>query len=321
MSDESLSRGSRLDALGVTPEVEGAYIALLHGTEMTVEDPRAPALVAAELAAEVSGTLVPLPITNAFDSWRRRRSVEEFAAQAETSFFADLYQQYAEGARQVTVLRGGEAVGRAAADLQSQARSFIHTLERGPFWGGANVTVGESQADTMARGVAYRTIYQADLLNTPRILDIIRESIALGEEARSYDGVPIRLMIADDSRALLVLPQPLSETEPLLAVEVDGLLVEQPNFVEALTRLFDSFWSHGVPLTMLTPDGVSSDGAASADIIAMLSLGMTDASIARALKVSERTVLRRVSALLEGAGVRTRFQLGLSVARSERTAK
>lgn len=218
------------------------------------------------------------------------------------------------------VLRGGEAVIRASRTLHQRATRFVHTLERGPFYTGREPTVHEGLPQGLGRGVVYRTLYSADLMHHEAIVSIMRECIGAGEVARVYDDVPLRLLIADDECAIVVLPQPTPEGDPLVAHDVDGLLVEEPGFLESLTRLFDSYWTRGVPVPFMDPSAGDDDGPGGevAAIVSMLSLGMTDATMARALGVSERTVHRRISALMDSVGVHSRFQLGMELTRSGR---
>lgn len=70
----------------------------------------------------------------------------------------------------------------------------------------------------------------------------------------------------------------------------------------------------------ITADQLAVDGdqGPSDDIrrlLVLLGAGLTDASIARELGVSERTVNRRIIALQDALAARSRFQLGVQAAR------
>jgi DNA-binding NarL/FixJ family response regulator len=54
-------------------------------------------------------------------------------------------------------------------------------------------------------------------------------------------------------------------------------------------------------------------------LVRLLAQGHTDASIARRLQVSERTVRRRVAELLLELGASSRFQAGVLLAKADRT--
>ena len=86
--------------------------------------------------------------------------------------------------------------------------------------------------------------------------------------------------------------------------------------LDALIALFDHYWAASVPL--LLDDGAT-DGADDAGgapvgddrrILSLLLAGATDATVARQLDISVRTVQRRVTEMMATAGVGTRIQLG-----------
>lgn len=49
-------------------------------------------------------------------------------------------------------------------------------------------------------------------------------------------------------------------------------------------------------------------------IITLMAAGLTDEAIARRLRLSRRTVVRRITALLDRLGATTRFQAGVQAA-------
>lgn len=116
-----------------------------------------------------------------------------------------------------------------------------------------------------------------------------------------------------------VLPSTVSFTlydsrAAVLAEEVDEggarrhRLTRSPAVVEPLVRLFEMQWD----IAMRWEDMVKGVP----DILPLLAQGWTDARIASALGVSERTVSRRVADAMEAAGVQSRFALGMAYAMS-----
>lgn len=83
----------------------------------------------------------------------------------------------------------------------------------------------------------------------------------------------------------------------------------QATVVAPLRELFDFQWVAAIPW------GEHEKGAAG--ILQLLAQDWTDERIARALGVSTRTVSRRISRMMEAAGVQSRFALGMRFARSE----
>lgn len=54
------------------------------------------------------------------------------------------------------------------------------------------------------------------------------------------------------------------------------------------------------------------------DILALMMLGLTDQQIARRLRISDRTIRRHLSAVMDERSCRTRFQLGYVLGKESR---
>jgi DNA-binding NarL/FixJ family response regulator len=88
------------------------------------------------------------------------------------------------------------------------------------------------------------------------------------------------------------------------------LELTQPAVVEALVAIFERTWAdaqtpqeHALSQFALT--------SREQTLVGLLALGHTDASAAREMAISERSVSNIVRALMDRAGVDNRFQLGL----------
>jgi hypothetical protein len=79
-------------------------------------------------------------------------------------------------------------------------------------------------------------------------------------------------------------------------------------------RLFDLLWRQASPLTWWRPGTEPGDGV-DHELLDLLGTGMKDEAIARELGIGVRTLGRRLAALLEALGARTRFQAGLQASR------
>ena len=298
-----------LSAFGIGASAETAYVRLLDGHDLA-RGSDADELIAAGLVAPGPSGVVPLSIDALLADRARKRAAEDATARAAAAPLRALYDAYlatSESSTVVQVIRGSSSIARIAAELTRAAHTRIDELIRGPFVTGPEPQLPEEQPEVMERGVAYRVVYAAALLRTPKLAAVIRESLAAGEDARAIADVPIRLMIVDDSRALVVLPHPGNDPSGLVAADADGLLVERSPMLDALRRLFDETWVRGSSLTHVR-DG---DDDERRGMLTLLSLGLTDAAIARTLGISERTVHRRVAAIAAELGVSGRFQLGV----------
>ncbi|MFC5835805.1 TrmB family transcriptional regulator [Nonomuraea insulae] len=171
------------------------------------------------------------------------------------------------------------------------------------------------ELEALGRGVSYRVIYEQALLEQPGMVANVAYGIKLGEQARAVRALPVRIMIADRSTALLPLVQHAGGmTEPTAA------LIRESSLLEALIALFEAQWERATPIRFLE-DGQVTDAAPcplDADELYLLSLlvaGVPEKTIATQLGLSLRTVQRRVYHLMRLAGAQTRMQLAWHAAR------
>ncbi|MCG5219816.1 helix-turn-helix transcriptional regulator [Streptosporangium sp. KLBMP 9127] len=173
------------------------------------------------------------------------------------------------------------------------------------------------ELDALGRGVDYRVIYERALLEEPGMLPNVAYGIKLGERARAITLLPVRMLIADRTTALLPLVQHAGGmTEPT------GAVVRGSSLLDALIALFEECWVRATPIR-IAEDGEVAQTSPScpldADELYLLSLlvaGVPDKSIATQLGLSQRTVQRRVYHLMELAGAQTRMQLAWHAARA-----
>jgi sugar-specific transcriptional regulator TrmB/DNA-binding CsgD family transcriptional regulator len=95
---------------------------------------------------------------------------------------------------------------------------------------------------------------------------------------------------------------------------VTAALVRGSSLLEALEALFERYWEISSPLRA----GPGEEGGPLADddryLLSLLIAGMADKAIASQLRISQRTVQRRIYQLMERAGATTRMQLAWQVA-------
>ena len=114
------------------------------------------------------------------------------------------------------------------------------------------------------------------------------------EAARVLPSVPIHLYLADDRLALVLLAP-------------DSAVILQPcGLFDAYAVLFERLWERALPVHSPPTDTDA--------LVALLLSGLTDQAIARQLGVSPRTAQRKIAALMQELGARTRFQAGAQAA-------
>ncbi|MEU6011821.1 helix-turn-helix domain-containing protein [Streptomyces sp. NPDC047453] len=190
------------------------------------------------------------------------------------------------------------------ADLVSSATTRIDALTMAPR-NDRPIATADGVFEVLARGIEVRVVYDSRLLESPEAIEVVETCMAAGEQARVFPGVPINLVIVDD----VVSANVTSDADE----EVHVANIRNRRLVAGLRSVFESYWQLSMPLA---DERLVLDGSKEfRHLVRLLSIGLTDRSIARELGVSERTVGRRVTRLQELLGADTRFQLGLQIAR------
>lgn len=320
-----------LGALGLDAVEEAAYrrlVTLASGSAESIaslEGLPAPAVRAALGSLEdkglvarstaTPGDFVASPPALALGSLIVQRQDEMRRAELELQRLAEEYRGAAvsrELTEVVDVVHGAQAVAQRFAQLQRGATTEVLALVRSSI----AVVAPEENVDeevALARGVSYKVVVERAALERPGFLDLLAESVDAGECIRVADTVPVRLLVADRSLALLPLAPTADDSG-------SGALVIHPSgLLDALVQLFDLVWAGARDVSPTTGEPLqeSLDDVDEVDsrLLTLLLAGLTDQAIGGQLGISVRTVQRRISALMARAGVSTRFQLGHEAAR------
>jgi DNA-binding NarL/FixJ family response regulator len=212
----------------------------------------------------------------------------------------------AEPTELIQLIEGPEAVSHHLARLQHQAREEVLIIDSPPYLYGKPVpNLEEMQA--LARGVRYRSIYDATALQEGDHLAQMMQCVAAGEDARTRPSVRMKMIIADRRLALVPVSFSAAETRTRILVHASPLL-------DALVLCFEFLWQQSTPLGATTA-AAQSVSEQDVKLLTMLAGGYKDRAVARALGVTERTVGRRIQELMTQLNASTRFQAGLQAAR------
>lgn len=205
----------------------------------------------------------------------------------------------------VRPLTSGAEVTSLFASIQLNSRDSVNALDNGDY---CSDTVGQSpsQSTALSAGVSYRVVYSTRIFEADAHLEATLDAIAQGEQARVSDLVPSRLLIGDRREAMV-----LSHGYP--NVEHLGFYTSHPALVAYLCQVFEAVWARALPVTEHSFDDLSAVTPEQRELLKYLVLGRTDASIARSLGVSTRTVQRQIHAVQHGLDARGRFQLGVRI--------
>jgi hypothetical protein len=98
--------------------------------------------------------------------------------------------------------------------------------------------------DAPARGVSYQVIYGAQVLQNPAVIQMLRQCVDAGEQARVFPQVPLNVMIVDDRWALVSARTMVGEIAHTAA-----MVVHESPFLTGLVGIFDALWQVAVPVT------------------------------------------------------------------------
>ncbi|GAB4106595.1 LuxR family transcriptional regulator [Micromonospora taraxaci] len=311
-----------VESLPVTPDAADVYRDLLRVAPVAQRDflsaasPQAARVLAGLLSSgavhrDTAGVLHVRPPRTALENWAAQREMEATRARAAAETLSGLYTAvHGTGAAFVEVIEGKGAVRELFRQLQAGARTEVRGLERGPYLRDTARVPEEVQYDALRRGLRYRCVYEGELLHDEAMLAAVRSAVAAGEQARVFPELPLKMMLVDADRGLVILPRAGGD-------DADAMLVHRSRLLDGLSELFEVFWRLGAPIHA-TADTAQPDAeptAATQRLLALLTAGLTDDAIARDLGISNRTVHRRVSRLQELLGARSRFQLGVQATR------
>jgi Sugar-specific transcriptional regulator TrmB len=310
-----------LDALGLSPDSETVYEALLRGgpasaPELATGTGLRLARVRALLRQLEADALVtrgqgsptryaPVDPDIALDVLLLRREEQLRRARARARELSESYHREAparDPAQLVEVVVGRDLVTQRVQQAQRSARHQLRYLDKPPY---ASDPTNSNQAelDFLRDGGEARVVYEPAALDIPGRLRDLEAGIELGEQARSHPQLPTKLILVDDRLGLLpLLPSPMPAIDSCVIVHRSSLL-------DALSALFEAYWGLAAPLRFdSTVDHTEPDQRR---LLALMGAGLSDAAIGRQLGISYRTLQRRIHDLMAGMHAQTRFQLGV----------
>ncbi|MGH3728620.1 MAG: helix-turn-helix domain-containing protein [Micromonosporaceae bacterium] len=335
-----------LEAAGIEPSEERVYRMLIGARDADVAtvahrlalDPATAeslltSLAAKGLVSRISGSpprFVPVPPDVALGPvLLRSQEALEWARRD----VAQLAEEYRAGVRRhdaghlVEVITGAAAIRQQLRNLAYGAREEIRW-----FCKAGHVAMSSQDNDEefemLAKSVRYRVLYERALLEQPGMVDNVALGIRAGEVARATATLPVRLAIADGTMAICPLVSGTDDGSTSGFGEPTAAVVRGSSLLDALVALFESYWATASPLHVTDTGeladyaGVARPGATGATLaddeqylLSLIVAGVADKAIASQLRVSHRTVQRRIRDLMERVGAHTRTQLVWQAAR------
>lgn len=164
-----------------------------------------------------------------------------------------LWREQGETTPYIDVLTDEREMDAVDVGLVENVRHQVRGLQVGPVGGRQRrePEIHPAFERVIGRGVAFRVVYGVSVISDPDALALVHESIALGEQARVFPEVPLRLTLCDDTYAVMTVPGRSEEERHKVVVRASGLL-------DTLIDLFECFWRMSVPLV---PHGSAGDSA------------------------------------------------------------
>jgi DNA-binding CsgD family transcriptional regulator/DNA-binding MarR family transcriptional regulator len=212
----------------------------------------------------------------------------------------------------VEVVEGAPKIWRAFVRVQRAAQREVRGFDKPPYFvppgelGDEGPNLEERQF-LEAGTVGYRIVYDQESVAIPGRLENIWEGIRRGERARVGTSLPAKLVICDDTIAILSATADYRNGTAYL-IHPSSLLV-------VISELFEAVWDRAVPLNRTESKNSETMSARDRQLLSLLASGATDAIIARTFNWSIRTVQRHVHELMQQVGARTRFQVGMEAVR------
>ncbi|MDR3080022.1 MAG: LuxR family transcriptional regulator, partial [Streptomyces sp.] len=213
------------------------------------------------------------------------------------------------GEERIELLTGRDEVAARVRQLQQAASTEILSFDRPPYHSAPSPDDPVEIAG-LARGVRVRAVYAHEALDYPGQWDHLGAMTGHGEQARVFSPLPLTLFIFDRHTAIL----PVRPLDPELTE--GSLLVRTSALLDALHMLFELVWERAAPIAvdLSQPIGAGQRSRnVEDDLIPLLAAGLTDETAAHQLGISNRTLQRRVHALMESLDARSRFQAGYQI--------
>ncbi|MET9952895.1 helix-turn-helix domain-containing protein [Streptomyces sp. NPDC006339] len=210
---------------------------------------------------------------------------------------------------EVEIVDDPARIHRELADLTNTVKSSLHSMLTGSVRREEMTLELGRDRDRVARGVRVQAMYSHRVGQVPEMVQHLAERTALGVEVRLSPVVPMNMVLADESFALL----PTDPHDP----DSPAILARGPGLVRSYRALYEYCWHAATPYGHEEPAEHGGDGLTEQQRAAlrMLASGIKDEQVARNLGVSLRTVSRLISEVMQELDAASRFEAGVKAAR------
>lgn len=190
---------------------------------------------------------------------------------------------------------------RIGEQLSSVRREVASLLPAGPYPVEVMRSSWDQDTALLNNGVALKVMYQADAVRTPPMMQYVSDLASVGANIRIVRRQVHRIMIFD--RRVVFVAVKADTTD------LPYLMISEPALVRSLCNQFAADWRVAHSIGITAEDVLDYERVR--EVLRVLATGATDESAARQLGVSDRTIRRRVAAVMELLGATSRFEAGV----------
>ncbi|WP_162908005.1 helix-turn-helix transcriptional regulator [Allorhizocola rhizosphaerae] len=226
----------------------------------------------------------------------------------------DLQQRYervwgGELSQAARLLKGAEEVCQTTISETLQARHTAHALLSPSISGHAEclTQIEQTVQHLSARGVRCQITCDSTLLADHKMDGTLTRLSQSGSHIRVVPSVQMQMWIIDDSQVLTTYTSDDNE--------LSMLIISDTAVVSGLHDAFSKLHTQGIAYAPTAEPGGGVLTPAQRRVLSLMALGHRDTEIAEILGISERTIRRYVSDILDRLGASTRFHAAFIAAR------
>jgi HTH-type transcriptional regulator, sugar sensing transcriptional regulator len=138
----------------------------------------------------------------------------------------------------IEILRDSGAINERFAELQANLKREILVFTKPPY---ATPPQDNTTGLQAARNHVARSVYELSIFDDQAAIDGVRAFMAVGEESRFVEELPLKLVIIDEAIVMFGMQDPMAGRE-----ELTIMVVEHPALAGTLKRAFDRVWDNGL---------------------------------------------------------------------------
>ena len=146
----------------------------------------------------------------------------------------------------------GQIHKRYTSCVHNTKREML-TFNKGPYACDTSERLGEQEDEEyklLKRGGSCKDIYELkELKEVEWLLDSVKKSLKLGQQARVVERLPIKMLVFDQEKVMFALEQPV-----LVPNELTMIYIEHKQLAEACSMLFYHLWDQGRDISEIEKD-------------------------------------------------------------------